>query len=965
MSGASLTTSVESANRSAEHQLRASNALGDPQRSGKATGASGAKRRRKPILIITVDIGGGKSGDINVFAGDQNEDLARAFCEKHNLNRSLIPAIAKHIENNVDALHKGELKIQPDEAQSQSEAKMPEQQKRKDQTDKAAHPTEADAVPSPEALEMARAQAVTTSGKLGIQGDALPPPAPAANAARAAPLAAQTAAHRERRDGTQDQRKSKKPSRYAENAKVYKLLGKPLPRRVRKPVVAAVSISSGSRASASKHTSMQSKKNTNGAPNSKLKKRVVRKKRKKKKKPKTNARDAAITQQKRGGDVYTRLYTDALSHWNRVDDEKRKDEERKHAEAVGFSYKPNIKTSIYTGVGKQLSGANAGERLHSSGHRFRQQKEEAARRAAAEREARNLAECTFRPAVNARSLDLVRRKRQAMVSSSSSLKGGTQRKSLWSATNEDDNEIFGRIYDPPAFSQKVIQLAQQQEEKEMAECTFRPRISERSRRIVERRRRVGGGSKSQDDVSSRQRDSSSGLAPQEFHQGDNSSSPDDNKFDELYMDEKRRREKQDEYVAWQEGQYSFKPDIGVNKARQVPDATQEGFYERMHKSGQARADKIAALRKKKEEVDPVTGQRLFQPKVGRAPNFVRNVHGLPVHEFLFASRHEYQDRKRLLEASEMRRAQENFNKSHVTTFSSKLVDQARHRRNADIFMALSGTDSVEEKSDNEGSFYLSADKELDTSEANFDALEESPLRDVVEPMVRRLNGATITFDEFCTLFDREIEDTNSGPLLSVLMSHGHQHKYELALTSARARHDKEESELTFKPKLNPKSNELASKLGRGEGASMPIHELLHKQSERYKANIETQRKRAAEKEMEECTFQPRLVSSSQNYGNIYQRLPGAYNSPTKSSAANNRKKVEVISSPYHDPDVWSPPNSFDMRNTSLTKQKSRRRNNTKRSPKSKTIQGKFSSKRVSLSLFFRLKINKNKNLSSF
>ena len=55
---------------------------------------------------------------------------------------------------------------------------------------------------------------------------------------------------------------------------------------------------------------------------------------------------------------------------------------------------------------------------------------------------------------------------------------------------------------------------------------------------------------------------------------------------------------------------------------------------------------------------------------------------------------------------------------------------------------------------------------------------------------------------------------------------------------------------------------------------MPIHDLLYKQSQQYKANLESQRVQG-EKEMEECTFKPRLVASSKNYDSIYQRLLGA------------------------------------------------------------------------------------------
>jgi hypothetical protein len=70
----------------------------------------------------------------------------------------------------------------------------------------------------------------------------------------------------------------------------------------------------------------------------------------------------------------------------------------------------------------------------------------------------------------------------------------------------------------------------------------------------------------------------------------------------------------------------------------------------------------------------------FFVSVGRSPTFVRNAHGLPVHDFLFASRHEYEDKKKLLLADDRRKRNMNFNKSHVTELSSKLINHARRRK---------------------------------------------------------------------------------------------------------------------------------------------------------------------------------------------------------------------------------------------------------------------------------------------
>ena len=110
-----LVESVENALTSAEEQLATSAALS-------------SKRKKKPILIITVDIGKGKSGDITVYAGDSNQDLAVNFCQEHELSETLVSAIAKHIQQNVDALNKGKLKRAKEAAKAKEEREAQEKE---------------------------------------------------------------------------------------------------------------------------------------------------------------------------------------------------------------------------------------------------------------------------------------------------------------------------------------------------------------------------------------------------------------------------------------------------------------------------------------------------------------------------------------------------------------------------------------------------------------------------------------------------------------------------------------------------------------------------------------------------------------------------------------------------------------------------------------------------------------------
>ena len=407
--------------------------------------------------------------------------------------------------------------------------------------------------------------------------------------------------------------------------------------------------------------------------------------------------------------------------------------------------------------------------------------------------------------------------------------------------------IFNVLYDPPRFTNKVIALAKQQEEKEMKECTFQPTISEKSRKIVSRKRRMT--KKKHNKGQTMRGRTTFHQGPSEFHMSTSMSSR-ERKFEELYDDAKRRREKQDEYYAWQEGQYTFKPDIGVNKVREHPDhGNQKDFYERMHQSGKTKEQNLYARRLNATTKDPKTGQKLFHPKIGRAPNFIRNAHNLPVHDFLFASRHEYDDKKKLLKANDNRRRNENFNKSHVTNRSDRLINHARRRKTAEIFLALLPEDVDDEDIGN--------NTELDTSRARYENLNltnmDESLKLVVINMIERLNGAGITYEEFTTLLDHELEDITSGPIMSILINN----KGRTSALETTKKNIEESNAInnTYKPKLNKNSIEIANSLGRGESATMPIYDLLHKHQRRYKTNLEVQQKRQMAKEMEECKCQ--------------------------------------------------------------------------------------------------------------
>lgn len=56
------------------------------------------KKQAREILIMTIDIGNGRKGQIRVFEGDDPHELARSFCQEHRLNPKIIDVLVQNIK---------------------------------------------------------------------------------------------------------------------------------------------------------------------------------------------------------------------------------------------------------------------------------------------------------------------------------------------------------------------------------------------------------------------------------------------------------------------------------------------------------------------------------------------------------------------------------------------------------------------------------------------------------------------------------------------------------------------------------------------------------------------------------------------------------------------------------------------------------------------------------------------------
>lgn len=69
--------------------------------------------RGKKVLVMSVDIGDGRVGKIEVHEADEPEDLAAEFCTRYDLNSRVCSALARQIEDNIEMLVQDVLEHKP------------------------------------------------------------------------------------------------------------------------------------------------------------------------------------------------------------------------------------------------------------------------------------------------------------------------------------------------------------------------------------------------------------------------------------------------------------------------------------------------------------------------------------------------------------------------------------------------------------------------------------------------------------------------------------------------------------------------------------------------------------------------------------------------------------------------------------------------------------------------------------
>ena len=216
----------------------------------------------------------------------------------------------------------------------------------------------------------------------------------------------------------------------------------------------------------------------------------------------------------------------------------------------------------------------------------------------------------------------------------------------------------------------LAQIKEDLERKELSECTFRPKINARSRNLVRGKT---------DALRDR------GLSHHE----------------QLYFDANRRAVRREEYETWRPSDHTFHPNAhrfadgeddgvdgfsGAPAAFKPPKVRHEEVVRRLEAS-KARGDHEKARLEEEAYAD------LGVPRVGRPPAIDRNPAGLPVHEVLYANRHEYDDKRELIRARDEDRLREAALSAKSSAKTEGLVGALKRRKFRAMFAALDAGDA--------------------------------------------------------------------------------------------------------------------------------------------------------------------------------------------------------------------------------------------------------------------------------
>jgi hypothetical protein len=192
-----------------------------------------------------------------------------------------------------------------------------------------------------------------------------------------------------------------------------------------------------------------------------------------------------------------------------------------------------------------------------------------------------------------------------------------------------------------------------------------------------------------------------------------------NLYDHLYADAMRRQDRMVEAEQWLPKEATFSPEIGLEHYRPSPDADRAALRERLSSS---RGHLWSARAPAKAD-----DSGLFTPRIGRPPTVARNASQKPIGEFLHEMAKETEKRRRQSEkenADSLRKSADNLK---VEDKSLSLMEMAKKRTYRELFAQLGGRDGVLR--------YETVNRTAYSETGGADELQSDPLFPYVQPIL--------------------------------------------------------------------------------------------------------------------------------------------------------------------------------------------------------------------------------------
>lgn len=407
------------------------------------------------------------------------------------------------------------------------------------------------------------------------------------------------------------------------------------------------------------------------------------------------------------------------------------------------------------------------------------------------------------------------------------------------------DETWRRLYNVKASLEakkksREDAIRKERDEQEMKECSFRPQLSRKSERIMEQRR---------------------GFAQSSLSSYD--------RLHYLGNQQKANLEIKKNTIGLPYDA-TFAPQINKLSIRKAERFNRNGpadVADRLLIRGQVYNERLIQarddIRRFESKIDPVTGQKLFHPKTnGRGPKNAReHVDPSNVGEHLYQEALESAKRSRNNVRETQERIDQAASKAYVNASSQKMMNRLKLDRIKAVYAYLARTPSdcfppesidIINVVSNE-TFMDTIDPEV---RADVEYAAKLAMRRHAKKQGDLSDGeaSALSIDEERSLFITESEFVDLMDEV-IQRTRGYTRAYLLPMPGMRAKWE----EPTFKPMLDKNSMHLASRV---RPNTVPSYEILYNSAADTAAKIQELKQELDAQEMEQCTFKPVLESSA-------------------------------------------------------------------------------------------------------